>query len=74
MNSWLWEGDGLKLLVDPILVDNLDFGIPWLYDAAKKFLKNFQVFLLAIFLFVPFVMYIVKDVPHHPVMTCSPLK
>lgn len=42
-NSWLWEVDGVKLLVDPILVGNLDFGIPWLYDAAKKFLKNFQL-------------------------------
>ncbi|XP_010695845.2 uncharacterized protein LOC104908429 [Beta vulgaris subsp. vulgaris] len=42
-NSWLWEVGGLKLLVDPILVGNLDFGIPWLYDAAKKFLKNFQL-------------------------------
>jgi hypothetical protein len=30
-------------LVDPILVGNLDFGIPWLYDASKKFIKNFQV-------------------------------
>ncbi|KAL9225781.1 hypothetical protein vseg_001668 [Gypsophila vaccaria] len=42
-NSWLWEVGGLKLLVDPILVGNLDFGIPWLYDAAKKFLKSFQL-------------------------------
>ncbi|XP_059649470.1 uncharacterized protein LOC132295288 isoform X2 [Cornus florida] len=42
-NSWLWEVGGLKILVDPILVGNLDFGIPWLYDAAKKFLKNFQL-------------------------------
>ncbi|CAN1137815.1 hypothetical protein LINPERPRIM_LOCUS23099 [Linum perenne] len=42
-NSWLWEVDGLKILVDPILVGNLDFGIPWLYDAAKKFLKTFQL-------------------------------
>lgn len=42
-NSWLWEANGVKLLVDPILVGNLDFGIPWLYDAAKKFLKNFQL-------------------------------
>ncbi|XP_060188937.1 uncharacterized protein LOC132617885 isoform X2 [Lycium barbarum] len=45
-NSWLWEVGGLKILVDPILVGNLDFGIPWLYDAAKKFLKNFQVIYL----------------------------
>lgn len=42
-NSWLWEVSGVKILVDPILVGNLDFGIPWLYDAAKKFLKNFQL-------------------------------
>ncbi|KAM3739250.1 hypothetical protein ACB098_08G010700 [Castanea mollissima] len=42
-NSWLWDVDGLKILVDPILVGNLDFGIPWLYDAAKKYLKNFQL-------------------------------
>lgn len=34
---------GARILVDPILVGNLDFGIPWLYDAAKKFLKNFTV-------------------------------
>ncbi|KAB1221120.1 hypothetical protein CJ030_MR3G024365 [Morella rubra] len=42
-NSWLWDVGGLKLLVDPVLVGNLDFGISWLYDAAKKVLKNFQL-------------------------------
>lgn len=42
-NSWLWEVEGLKILVDPILVGNLDFGIPWLYDAAKKVVKNLQL-------------------------------
>ncbi|XP_021754545.1 uncharacterized protein LOC110719868 isoform X1 [Chenopodium quinoa] len=42
-NSWLWEAGNVKLLVDPILVGSLDFGIPWLYDATKKFLKNFQL-------------------------------
>lgn len=42
-NGWLWEVGDVKLLVDPILVGNLDFGIPWLYDGAKKFLKNFQL-------------------------------
>ncbi|KAG9449560.1 hypothetical protein H6P81_009525 [Aristolochia fimbriata] len=42
-NSWLWDVGGMKILVDPILVGNLDFGIPWLYDAAKKVLKNFQL-------------------------------
>lgn len=31
------------ILVDPVLVGNLDFGIAWLYDASKKFLKSFQV-------------------------------
>lgn len=35
--------DGLNILVDPILVGNLDFGVPWLYNAAKKFLKNFRL-------------------------------
>lgn len=42
-NSWLWEVGGVKILVDPILVGNLDFGIPFLYDASKKYLKNFQL-------------------------------
>ncbi|KAK4263758.1 hypothetical protein QN277_029133 [Acacia crassicarpa] len=42
-NSWLWNVGGVNILVDPILVGNLDFGIPWLYDAAKKVLKNFQL-------------------------------
>lgn len=42
-NSWLWEVGGVKILVDPILVGNLDFGIPLLYDASKKYLKNFQL-------------------------------
>jgi len=35
--------DGANILVDPILVGSLDFGIPWIYDASKKYLKNFQV-------------------------------
>lgn len=42
-NSWLWEVSGTRVAVDPILVGNLDFGIPWLYDAAKKTLKNFRL-------------------------------
>ncbi|XVF86049.1 hypothetical protein PTKIN_Ptkin17bG0169400 [Pterospermum kingtungense] len=42
-NSWLWDASGVRILVDPILVGNLDFGIPLLYDAAKKFLKNFKL-------------------------------
>lgn len=40
-NGWVWELDGgFRVLVDPILDGNLDFGIPWLFDAAKKTLKN----------------------------------
>lgn len=35
-NSWLWTLNGMNILVDPVLVGNLDFGIPFLYDAAKK--------------------------------------
>lgn len=42
-NSWLWQVEGINILVDPILVGNLDFGIPWLYDAAKKVVKNFKL-------------------------------
>ncbi|KAK7310016.1 hypothetical protein RJT34_07205 [Clitoria ternatea] len=42
-NSWLWNVGVANILVDPILVGNLDFGIPWLYDAAKKVLKKFQL-------------------------------
>ncbi|XP_010532138.1 PREDICTED: uncharacterized protein LOC104808209 [Tarenaya hassleriana] len=42
-NSWIWEVGELRILVDPILVGTLDFGIPWLYDAAKKFLKTFKL-------------------------------
>ncbi|OMP06818.1 hypothetical protein COLO4_07879 [Corchorus olitorius] len=42
-NSWVWDVSGVRILVDPILVGNLDFGIPLLYDAAKKFLKNFKL-------------------------------
>lgn len=43
-NSWLWSLGGVNILVDPILVGKLDFGIPWLYEAAKKYITNeFQV-------------------------------
>ncbi|KAM3271195.1 hypothetical protein ACQJBY_041769 [Aegilops geniculata] len=42
-NGWLWElPGGFRVLVDPILVGNLDFGIPWLFDAAKKALPKSQ--------------------------------
>ncbi|EPS62741.1 hypothetical protein M569_12046, partial [Genlisea aurea] len=43
LNSWLWEVGSVKILVDPVLVGNLDFGIPWLYDASKKFLRDFKI-------------------------------
>ncbi|MQM23751.1 hypothetical protein Taro_056820 [Colocasia esculenta] len=42
-NSWLWDVEGLNILVDPVLVGNLDFGIPWLYSAAKKTLKKLRL-------------------------------
>ncbi|KAI5078264.1 hypothetical protein GOP47_0005935 [Adiantum capillus-veneris] len=42
-NSWLWNVLGVQMLVDPVLVGNLDFGIPWLYDASKKTLKEFKL-------------------------------
>lgn len=42
-NSWLWNLGGVNILVDPILVGKLDFGIPWLYAAAKKYIKEFQI-------------------------------
>lgn len=43
INSWVWEVGGARILVDPILAGNLDFGAPWLFDAAKKRLKNLGV-------------------------------
>ncbi|XP_066328848.1 uncharacterized protein [Miscanthus floridulus] len=42
INSWVWEvhqqhqAAPLRILVDPLVVGNLDFGMPWLYDGAKK--------------------------------------
>ncbi|KAH7430612.1 hypothetical protein KP509_08G005800 [Ceratopteris richardii] len=42
-NSWLWNVRGTQILVDPVLVGNLDFGIPLLYDASKKTLKEFKL-------------------------------
>ncbi|KAI4379161.1 hypothetical protein MLD38_005494 [Melastoma candidum] len=36
-NSWLWDIGGFVFLVDLILVGDLDFVIPWLYDGSKKF-------------------------------------
>ncbi|KAL5206802.1 hypothetical protein ABZP36_035011 [Zizania latifolia] len=43
INSWLWEVGGARILVDPILAGNLDFGAPWLFDAAKKRLKHLGI-------------------------------
>ncbi|XP_071735659.1 uncharacterized protein [Rutidosis leptorrhynchoides] len=43
VNSWLWEVGGLKILVDPVLVGNLNFGMPLLYDGTKKYLKDFKL-------------------------------
>ncbi|XP_010926485.3 LOW QUALITY PROTEIN: uncharacterized protein [Elaeis guineensis] len=43
VNSWLWVVGGVSILVDPLLVGNLDFGLPWLFDGAKKVLNKFQV-------------------------------
>ncbi|KAJ4770289.1 Metallo-hydrolase/oxidoreductase superfamily protein [Rhynchospora pubera] len=42
-NSWIWDIGGVNVLVDPILVGNLDFGAPWMFDGAKKFLRNFKI-------------------------------
>nr|CAB3462772.1 unnamed protein product [Digitaria exilis] len=43
INSWVWEvqqqqgqAAPLRILVDPLVVGNLDFGAPWLFDGAKK--------------------------------------
>ena len=51
-NSWLWKLNGMNILVDPVLVGNLDFGIPFLYDAAKKseIMKKFTVCTVLLFL------------------------
>ena len=48
INSWVWEVQQqqqqqqgqeqapVRILVDPLVVGNLDFGAPWLFDGAKK--------------------------------------
>ncbi|CAM0147136.1 unnamed protein product [Urochloa decumbens] len=41
INSWVWEVEPqqappVRILVDPLVVGNLDFGAPWLFDGAKK--------------------------------------
>ncbi|CAN6330112.1 unnamed protein product [Urochloa humidicola] len=41
INSWVWEVEappqqGVRILVDPLVVGNLDFGAPWLFDGAKR--------------------------------------
>ena len=42
----------MNILVDPVLVGNLDFGIPFLYDATKKseIMKKFTVCTVLLFL------------------------
>ncbi|EFJ36420.1 hypothetical protein SELMODRAFT_141274 [Selaginella moellendorffii] len=42
-NSWLWRVSGVSILVDPVLVGNLDFGVPFLYDGAKKNLHKLKL-------------------------------
>lgn len=42
-NSFIWEVAGVTFLVDPVLVGKLDFGIPVLYNAGKKYLKEFTL-------------------------------
>lgn len=42
-NSWLWEVEGVRILIDPIIVGPLDFGIPWLYTGRKKVLKTMSL-------------------------------
>jgi hypothetical protein len=41
INTWVWElhqdhHPKVRILVDPILVGDLDFGAPWLFNGAKK--------------------------------------
>lgn len=48
--------EGVNVLVDPILVGNLDFGVPWLYDAAKKVLTNFRVIYSSYLLVLGFIL------------------
>ena len=44
-NTWIWNILGLQILIDPVLVGNLDFGMPWIYDASRRKLKEFKVLL-----------------------------
>jgi len=36
INGWLVTSCGVTILIDPILEGNLDFGVPFLYQASKK--------------------------------------
>jgi L-ascorbate metabolism protein UlaG (beta-lactamase superfamily) len=41
INTWVWElhqdhHPKVRILVDPILVGDLDFGAPWLFNGAKR--------------------------------------
>eukprot|EP00850_Spirogloea_muscicola_P008530 SM000045S16275 [mRNA] locus=s45:619974:622221:+ [translate_table: standard] len=42
-NSWLWNVAGVNVLLDPVLVGELDFNMPFLYSAKKKVLKDFSL-------------------------------
>eukprot|EP00850_Spirogloea_muscicola_P006676 SM000032S12060 [mRNA] locus=s32:329939:334496:+ [translate_table: standard] len=42
-NSWLWSVAGVNVLLDPVLVGELDFNMPFLYSAKKKVLKDFSL-------------------------------
>eukprot|EP00899_Mesostigma_viride_P004685 jgi/Mesvir1/14217/Mv09668-RA.1 len=35
-NGWLWDIGSVKVLVDPWLEGDLDFGVPYLYSAKKR--------------------------------------
>lgn len=39
-NSWVFKYGGLSLAVDPVLVGNLDFGIPLLYSGSRVYLDG----------------------------------
>ncbi|GAQ88811.1 hypothetical protein KFL_004610060 [Klebsormidium nitens] len=42
-NGWIWEVAGVRLLVDPWLLAELDFNIPLFYSAKKRATKDLTV-------------------------------
>jgi hypothetical protein len=42
-NGWVWELAGVRVLVDPWLVGELDFDIPAFYSAKKRVTGNMTV-------------------------------